>query len=216
MHPLAGIDYWSRISASFWAWSEPVRALPWERVRNAPMGLQFFCALLGLSVLLVGFAAFGCIWRKLDDPKPPTGPLAEWPAPKKRYGMKTIILVLITLLPGGLVGSATILALLGRENWRRDAEYILAYSIIPTLGLLWLGTRLTPLSVPPGIATVQYELELFCGLTAAFMHFWIMLKCLKQYWGEPDDRIPWWPPLVWWSQLLLFGGVSYYLLGTLL
>ena len=130
--------------------------------------------------------------------------------------MKALVLVLVAILPGGLVGSAAILALLGKERWRRDSEFILSYSIIPTLGVVWLSTHLTSLPIPPVIAPVHFELELFCGLTGGFMHFWIMLKCLKQYWGEPDERIPWWPPVVWWVQLLLFGALSYYLLGTTL
>ena len=218
----ADIDVWERFTATLQEWFAPVLALPWSRVANAPLGIHVYLGTLAGAVLLTGLAAFGCIWRKLDDPAPPApepvadpgGSTTSTRIAKKRFGLKSVALLLIAILPGGLVGSVAVLSLLGKENWRSNAVTIFEFSLIPALGLIWMDLHFHPVVVPAFIQPAHVELEMFFGLTGAFMHFWITLKYLKQYWSEPDERLPMWPPAIWWAQIAQVGGLLYYFLGT--
>jgi hypothetical protein len=39
-----------------------------------------------------------------------------------------------------------------------------------------------------------------------------MIKLLREWWGEPDECVPWWPPLALWMQGLLAWAIAYRIL----
>ena len=41
------------------------------------------------------------------------------------------------------------------------------------------------------------------GLIFALLQVWVLIKLLREWWGEPDECVAWWPPLALCMQLSL-------------
>jgi hypothetical protein len=123
---------------------------------------------------------------------------------KKGIGVKWVVMALIALLPGGLVGMAAVYAVMGRENWRRDALKIVGMSLVPA-GLLGL-LRLEQWPWPE-MRDAVYVSGLL-GLIFGLLHVWALVKLLRQWWGEPDECVPWWPPAALWLQIVMLAGAA--------
>jgi len=179
-------------------WVDRVWRLPWERIPALYIGEKLALGTL-LAVTLIGSTA--AVDRLFSGHY-------GWPKPrkagkggrrKKGLGVKWLALALIALLPGGLVGMAAVYAVMGQENWRGDAFRIVGMSLVPA-ALLWL-LRLGSLPWPE-LRDAVYVSGLL-GLIFGLLQVWAMLKLLRQWWGEPDECVPWWPPAAYCMQLLL-------------
>lgn len=112
------------------------------------------------------------------------------------------MLFLIALLPGGLVGTFAVMSVMGKAQWRQDALKIFAMSLIPAVPLGLLRMEWFPW---PHWRDAVYVSGV-PGLVFAVLQVWIVIKLLRQWWGEPDEYIPWWPPFVLVLQWLLLAG----------
>ncbi|MGD0093153.1 MAG: hypothetical protein ABSE73_24840 [Planctomycetota bacterium] len=120
-------------------WLERILALPWHRIPELYIGEKL--ALAGLvAVTFIGAATAldrlfkgGFCWPKA----PRKGKTAKR---KKGLGVKWLGLALLALLPGGLVGMATIYTIMGKEKWRSEALQIVGLALAPAglLGVLRL------------------------------------------------------------------------------
>jgi len=128
------------------------------------------------------------------------------PKQRKGFGIKHLVLLLIALLPGGLVASFTVYAIMGKGNWRRDSVFVLGLASLPSALLLSARTEHFPW---PELSDAIYFSGLL-GLIFGMLHLWILIKLLRQWWGEPDECVPFWPPLALLLQwaLLLTAGVG--------
>jgi hypothetical protein len=167
-----------------------------ERFATLPLGFWIAAGTLFLCVVFGWSGAVGILGARLE------GLLVQRAGKsrkKKDSGLKYLILLLVALLPGGLLGTAAVALLVGRKNWRRDAIGIQFVSLLPAfpLGLLsWSGFPW------PWVADDLF-LNGTLGLTFALLQLWATLKLLREAWGEPEQKVPWWPPLALWAQTLL-------------
>lgn len=182
--------------------------LPWERLPTLYVGEKLALSLLALVTLIGGIAAVNRLlaghyrWPKARK-------VVKVPKHRKGVGIKWLALVLIALLPGGIVGLATVYAVMGKESWRRDALRIVGLSLAPAglLGLLRLE------SFPwPDMRDAIYTSGLL-GLIFGLLQIWALIKLLRQWWGEPDECVPWWPPAAFCLQALLLVGAGIRLLA---
>lgn len=178
-------------------------SVPWQRLLEQPAGVEIALAALVACVFLGGAAALGRLLALGDEP-------AARPRKKKgrRFGLKYLALVLVALLPGGLVGTTAVVLAMGKQNWRRDAAYIVDASLVLALALAWLSSPYFPLAELSDNLFVSGTL----GLGFALFQFWATLKLLRESLGEPEAKVPWWPPLALWLQgALLFGSLLFIL-----
>jgi len=173
--------------------------LDWQRLWHLPMSAWIALGPLAFSIVMIGSAAMGSLLRERYPPLPGTVILTPR---KNRFGLKAVVLVLIALLPGGLVGAAAIHFLLGKKNWRGDSILILAVSLIPGLFLTYLLSGKFPF---PEVAH-NFMVRGSAALAFGVMQLWIMAKLLREVWGEPHEKVSWWPALAWILQLVVLAG----------
>jgi hypothetical protein len=116
--------------------------------------------------------------------------------PRKGFGLKHLLLLVIAVLPGGLVGSVLLYTVIGKEHWRASSLGILVLALIPAFALILLRMPWFP---HPELRDALYAGGV-AGLSFGVLQFWICIKILREYIGEPDVCVPWWPPLAWWFQ----------------
>lgn len=121
------------------------------------------------------------------------------PRRKKGFGVKHLALLLVALLPGGLVGMFTVYSIMGRGHWRRDALIIVVGSLVP--GGLLLAAHSTHFPWPHLRDAIYFSG--LVGLVFALLHCWALIKLLREWWGEPDECVAWWPPLALCIQVLM-------------
>ncbi|MCY3017811.1 MAG: hypothetical protein NTW87_02100 [Planctomycetota bacterium] len=188
-------------------WVDRLWRLPWERIPELYIGEQLALGtLLGVTVLGCAAAANRFLAGHFSWPKPRKAVKA--PKRKRGVGIKWLVLGLIALLPGGLVGTAAVYAIMGKENWRHDALRIVGVSMVPA-GLLAL-LRAEGFPWPELREGVYGSATL--GLIFGLLHVWAMIKLLRQWWGEPDECVPWWPPAALCLQVLILFGAAVLLL----
>ena len=118
------------------------------------------------------------------------------PKRKKGFGLKVVALALLALLPGGLVGTFVVYNIMGKDNWRRDAFWIVGLSLPVALIMFLLRASFFPW---PQWSDSIYIVGAL-GLVFGILQVWAMVKLLREWWGEPDECIAWWPPAALWCQ----------------
>ena len=114
--------------------------------------------------------------------------------------MKYIVLILLALIPGGFVATFMLYSIMGTSEWRRESVLILGLSLIPALTLFGFRARTFPW---PAWRDSIFVSGAF-GLAFAVLQGWVTLKLLRQWWGEPEECVPWWPPLALILQIAIF------------
>jgi hypothetical protein len=181
--------------------------LHWERIGELFIGEKIAIGTL-LAVTVIESVVASNRFLALEFATPKTRKSVKTPRRKKGFGLKHAALLLIALLPGGLVGSFVIYTIMGKEDWRRDTVTILGVSLLPVLLLALLRASWFPW---PEFSDAIYISGLF-GLIFALLHVWAMIKLLREWWGEPDECVAWWPPLTLWMQALLLWAMAYRIL----
>jgi len=178
-------------------------SLPWSRLGELPAGAQIALGGLIFAAALGWVAAIDAFLT--PDPKTPKR--------KRRFGPRALALLVLAILPGGLVGTAAVVLIMGRKDWRRDAIHIVGVSLIPGGLLAWFCSPSSPverLAFAPRISDAILEA---LGILFACLHVWALVKLLREAWGEPEDKVPWWPPLALVLQTLLLVASSWAILG---
>ena len=184
-------------------WIEALLELPWHRIETLYIGEKLALASLTL-VCVIGWIAAGNRFFACQFSMPANRKTLRIQKRKTGFGIKHFVLILIALLPGGMVGMFTIYAIMGKELWRRDALLICGISLVPAA--LLLGMRLE--SFPwPQIRDGVYVSGLL-GLIFGLLHFWALTKLLREWWGEPDECVAWWPPLALWAQVSMLSAAA--------
>jgi hypothetical protein len=177
--------------------------LPWHRVGELYVGEKLALGTLLAVVVIETIAAVNRMFAG-NFPWPKPRQKVRAPKRKKGIGIKWVILTLIALLPGGLVGMAAIYAVMGREHWRRDGLHIVGVSLVPGMLLAVLRAPALPW---PELRDTVYVSGLI-GLVFGLLHVWVLIKLLREWWGEPDECVAWWPPLALWGQVgMLVGAI---------
>lgn len=163
----------------------------WTGVTHAHLSVELALGTLAVTVLAGWVVALGRMCVRVRDffwKKRATGEKKSWP---KRVG-----LVLAVLLPGGLVGTAAVALVMGKEHWRRDVVWIVGAAMIPAAALMWLNAADFP------FPRLHESLVLQCTLAVSFgvLHLWVAIKLMREAFGEPADKVRWWPPLGLWLQ----------------
>ncbi|MBI3831174.1 MAG: hypothetical protein HY291_16770 [Planctomycetes bacterium] len=178
--------------------------LPWSRLLGLSVGEQIALSVLTLCVLLGGLSALDRMTSDARDPE------AAKPRKKKRgLGIRIIALVILALLPGGLVGSAAVLIVMGKEGWRRDAFSIVGLSLVIGVLLVWYSSTYFPFSALAN----NFYISGVLGITFALTQLWATIKLLREYWGEPIHKVPWYPPLALFLQTSVLAFLVYALLS---
>lgn len=167
--------------------------LPWRRFGELYVGES-----IALSVL--AFATFVCAVAAMN--RFLAGDF-NWPkksraggSKKRAFGLKYFALLFVALLPGGLVGTFAVYAVMGKDHWRRDALLIVGASLAPALLLILMRATFFPW---PGLRDSVYVGGIV-GLVFGVLQLWALIKLLRESIGEPDECVPWWPPLALWAQ----------------
>jgi hypothetical protein len=182
---------------------QPLLRLPWERLQKLFIGEKIALGtLLGASLLGSVAAVNRFLACEFAFPKPRKS--VRTPRRKKGFGIKHAVLLLVAILPGGLVGSFAVYAVMGRAMWRRDALIIVGASFVPALLLLLLRASFFPW---PHFADEVY-ISGILGITFGLLHVWAMIKLLREWWGEPEECVAWWPPAALWVQLAFFAACA--------
>jgi len=191
-----------------WPSIREVAVLGWNRVVSLHIGEKLALGVL-LGVVLCGAAAAvnRILAGEFAAPRPRKS--VKTPRRKKGFGLKHLALLLVALLPGGLVGTFVVYAIMGKENWRRDAFAIVGASLVPGLLLLLLRADFFPW---PQARDAIYISGLL-GLIFGMMQCWALVKLLREWWGEPEECVAWWPPLALWAQGALLAGCALRVLG---
>ncbi len=180
----------------------------WEHFRHLYTGEKLALAALAFVSLAGATAAVN---RLLAGP-------FSWPRPrytvrkprrKKGFGLKQLMLLLLAFLPGGLAGTLVVYTVMGRGKWRRDALWIFAASFVPAL--LLLGMRAVSFSGPELREATIFGGTL--GLVFGLLQIWILIKLLREWWGEPDECVAWWPPAALNLQMLALCACVYRLMA---
>ena len=170
-------------------WLDRILALPWERIYSLYIGEKLALGALAAVTFIGAVAALDRFfsghygWPKARRATKPS-------RRKKGLGVKWLVLLLIALLPGGLAGMAAVYAVMGKEDWRHDALYIVGASFVLALVLVMLRQAWFPW---PDARDSVYVSGL-PGLVFGLLQLWATIKLLRQWWGEPDECVPWWPP----------------------
>jgi sulfite exporter TauE/SafE len=170
-------------------WVPPGIMKLWRALLTLSLGEDIAILFLLFAVLLAGAAAANRFFM-LEFHKPlPREALPPEP-PKKGFGLKHLVLLLIAILPGGLVGSVVVYTVMGKALWRASALKILGLSMIPALALAAMRVK--------GFPHPEWRDALYIGgvlgLTFGVLQIWIAIKLVREYFGEPDVCVPWWPP----------------------
>jgi len=186
---------------TFFRW---VAKLEWLPPAVSKLGIALLSLTLGeslailslsLAVLITGAAAANRFFMCHFIRPVPRSALPPEP-PKKGFGIKHLVLLLIALLPGGIVGSVVAYAIMGKERWRQSALRILGLSLIPAAMLAVMRYS--------GFPHKEWRDALYIGgvlgLTFGVLQLWICTKLVREYFGEPDICVPWWPPTALWLQ----------------
>lgn len=179
-------------------WFARMVPLPWQRLAELYIGEKLALGSL-LCVTLMGAIAGINRFLAGEFSWPKRRKSIKTPKRKKGFGVKHIVLLLIAILPGGLVGTATVYAVMGKEHWRKDALWIVTFSFLPALLLMLFRAAWFPW---PHYRDAIY-LSGLMGLIFGMLQLWALIKLLREWWGEPDECVPWWPPAAFWLQLLL-------------
>ena len=181
----------------------PVRwvlALPWPRLNELSIGEKLSLVTLALCVTAAGLVAMNrFLAMEFSDPLPRKQ--VRTPRRKKGFGLRYLVVAAAAVLPGGLVAAFTIPMLMGKEHWRVDALKIFLLSLIPLFLLLVL--RFTQHSWLP--APLDFTFSAVLGLSFSMMQAWLTIKLLREGLGEPEECVPWWPPLALCAQALGLG-----------
>ena len=189
-------------------WLEQVLGLPWQRIPELYIGEKLALAGLAAATCIGGVTALDRLFAG-DFSWPKARRTGRPPKRKKGLGVKWVVMALIALLPGGLVGMAGIYTIMGKEKWRSDALRIAGLSLAPA-GLL--GVLRLEWFPWPELRDSVYVSGLF-GLVFGLLQTWAMIKLLRQWWGEPDECVPWWPPMALCLQAALLAAVVFRLLA---
>lgn len=186
---------------TFFRWLAKLEWLPpsvlklWHALLSLTLGESLAIVLLMIAVLLAGAAAANRFFMCHFIRPVPRSELPPEP-PKKGFGIKHLVLLLIAILPGGLVGSVVVFAVMGKERWRQSALRILGLSLVPAAMLALMRH--------PGFPHKEWRDALYVGgvlgLTFGVLQLWICIKIVREYFGEPDICVPWWPPTALWLQ----------------
>lgn len=182
-----------------------LQSLHWHRIAELSTGEHIAWGTLLVCVLLGGLAALDRLTASADLQNPDA---PKKPKRRRKFDPRYLVLVLVALLPGGLVGSAAVVLAMGKAHWRRDAISIVAASLPVLWLLLWMRSSYFPL---PQVAWNFYITGVF-GIAFGLLHLWATVKLLREYWGEPLKKVPWYPPQALWLQSLLLGAGVYWLL----
>lgn len=178
-----------------------------DRVGALYPGEKLALGALAAAVIIGCMAAFNRLLAG-EFSWPKTRKILKTPKRKKGFGLRWVALVLVALLPGGLVGTFAVYAILGKEMWRRDAIWILGISLLPMFLLLGLRQDFFPWP--------EFRDELFVsgsiGLAFGLLQLWVTLKLLREWFGEPEECVPWWPPAALCLQFLMFAGCAFWML----
>lgn len=189
-------------------WLERILALPWWRFQTLYVGEKLALGCLAVVALIGSLAALDRLFAG-NFSWPKTRRTGKSQKRRKGLGVKWLVMGLLAILPGGLVGMASVYAIMGKERWRSEALRIVGVSLAPA-GLLGL---LRVEGFPwPEMRDSVYVSALF-GLIFGLLHVWALIKLLRQWWGEPDECVPWWPPLALCLQVLLLIAVVFRLLA---
>ena len=183
-------------------WAE---APPWKYLEAFSAGAWIALGSLALAVVVGWAVSLNAIWQRIE---PLLVRRRRSPQKKRRFGPKHLALILVALLPGGLVGAAAVALVLGKKDWRRDALYI-QFAAVPLCAVL--GVLCWPAFPWPALADSIF-LTGTLGLTCGLLHLWTLLKLLRQAWGEPPAKAPWWPPSALWIQTLVLADIFYIIL----
>jgi len=176
----------------------PVRwalTLPWEQLNALNIGEKLSLVTLALCVTAAGLVAINrFLAMEFSAPLPCNQ--VRTPRRKKGFGLRYLIVLGAAILPGGLVGALTIPLLMGKSRWREDALKIFLLSLIPLLLLALLHwTEHAWLSTP-----LDFWFSAIIGLTFSMLQAWLTVKLLREGLGEPEECVPWWPPLALCAQ----------------
>ncbi len=193
------MDLWNALAAG-----EPFRtvlAWPWWKLRELPLGAWLVLGALLLCVLTVGLAAASHALTRMISSKPPQSAEIRTSA-RKPWGVKALALIVLAILPMGLTAAGLIYLVMGKAHWRRDALALSLSSLLFLAPLAWLASPYFPYA--------EWQRNewawLVLALGFALVQLWALVKLLREYWGEPDDRVPLWPPAAWWLQGILLAG----------
>jgi hypothetical protein len=176
---------------------EWLHALP-QRFSEIFVGEKLAIATLAM-VCLVGFVAAANRFLAGQFSWPHPRAAVTRPKRPKGFGLRHVVMILVALLPGGMVGMFTLYAIMGKENWRRDSLLIIGLSLLPAIFLIVLREP----DFPWPQARDAIWVSGLCGLVFAMLQIWALIKLLRQWWGEPEECVPWWPPLTLWLQSAL-------------
>jgi sulfite exporter TauE/SafE len=180
---------------------EPLRRvmnMPWERLLTLYIGEKLALAGLLLAVLAGSVAALNR-FLTFEFSMPVPRESLKSVKRKSGFGVKFLVLLLIAVLPGGMVGAFVLNSVMGKKNWRHDTLRIVGVSLLPALLLLFLRSSFFPW---PSRRDTIYISGLL-GLIFALLQIWVLLKLLREWWGEPDECVAWWPPLALQAQIVI-------------
>jgi len=163
----------------------------WARIAQMPPGAWIGGGTLAFVTILGWAVALGRIWDRLRRRRKPSGR-------ESKGWLKAVGFALLFVLPGGMIGAAAVAVIVGRKHWRASAVLIQFLATIPFLAVGCLSWTEFPW---PWIAeTIWVNGTL--GLTFGLLQLWATLKLLREAWGEPPEKVAWWPPLALWMQTL--------------
>ena len=188
---------------------EPLLQQHWERIGALFIGEKIALAALAAVVMTESVvAANRFMAMEFAWPKPRKS--VKKAKREKGFGLKKVaLLVLALIVPGGLVGTFVIVAIMGKENWRRDAYWIVGLSLPFVLLLFLLRASFFPWPEWKDHLYISGTLGLIVGL----LQVWAMIKLLREWWGEPDECIGWWPPLALGCQALCLAAAAWRILA---
>ena len=182
--------------------------LAWERLAAMYIGEKLAMSTLLFVTVLGSIAAVNRYFSGHFGMPAPRKTI-KVPKRAKGFGVKHLALLGVALLPGGMVGMFTIYHIMGSDHWRRDAFIIVGGSAIPGLFLVSMRMNAFPW---PHLRDAVY-LSGLVGLVFALLQCWALIKLLREWWGEPDECVAWWPPLALCIQVFMLCVGSHLILG---
>ena len=162
----------------------------WERLAAMYIGEKIAMITL-LLVSIIGSIASVNRYFSGHFGVPVPRKIVKAPKRAKGFGVKYLVLLGVALLPGGMVGMFTIYSIMGTSHWRRDASIIVGGSLIPAACLVALRFD----SFPWAHLHDSVYVSGLIGMIFALLQCWASIKLLREWWGEPDECVAWWPPI---------------------